>query len=272
MNQQREWVFLNGDILPSEEAKIHVGDIAILRGYGAFDFFRVIGGRPVFMEDYLNRFERSVKALHLTHPFSRIDLRNAIFELIARNNAPLLGIRLVCTGGVSPDAYTPTTANTIILAKPFTFHPYEQGLALATFDFQRELFQAKSTNYLFPVAMLPRLNELKADDVLYYRDGLISESSRSNVFLVKKGTLITPDTGMLEGITRKRILSFANEILPTEVRPVYLDEVYEADEVFLSASTKRISPVTRVDNSHFGSGPYTQALYQRLVLEEQAES
>lgn len=263
-----EYVFLNGEILESKDAKIHISDLALLRGYGVFDYFRVIDGKPIFLEDYLDRFERSVAGLNLILPYSREFLKVHIFELIRLNTHPLLGIRLVCSGGYASDAYSPTAPNVFMIAKPFSFLPYDQGLKLMTADFQRELHQIKSINYLQPISLLPKMKACGADDVIYVHNGLVSESSRSNVFIVKNNVLITPDAGILEGVTRKKILSFATEILPLEVRSVHLEEVKNADEIFLSASTKRISPVTQIDDLPFESGPWTKLLYDRLIEEE----
>jgi branched-subunit amino acid aminotransferase/4-amino-4-deoxychorismate lyase len=263
-----EYAFLNGQIVPAAEAVIGIHDIGILRAYGVFDFFRVVGGKPIFLDDYLDRFEKSAKGLRLEAPYTREEIKEAVLRLIELNYQPLLGIRLVCTGGYSPDAYTPVRPNVFMLARPFSFHPYNQGLKLAAVAFQRELHAIKSTNYLQPISMLKSLEEMAADDVLYHQGGFITESSRSNIFIVKNGILITPSHGMLEGITRKRILSFAGEIMPLEVRQVRLAEVFDADEVFLSASTKRISPVTAIDDVNYTSGPFTQLLYNRLLEEE----
>lgn len=263
-----EYAFLNGQIVPVAEAVIGIHDIGILRAYSVFDYFRVVDGKPIFIEDYLDRFEKSAHGLQMEVPFSRVEIREAVFKLIELNYQPLLGVRLVCTGGYSPDAYTPVSPNVFMLARPFSFHPYNQRLKLATVTFQRELHDIKSTNYLQPISMLQALEEKSADDVLYHQGGFITESSRSNIFIVKNGILITPSHGMLEGITRKRILSFAGEIMPLEVRQVHLDEVFAADEVFLSASTKRISPVTAIDDVNYDSGPFTQLLYNRLLEEE----
>jgi branched-subunit amino acid aminotransferase/4-amino-4-deoxychorismate lyase len=106
---------------------------------------------------------------------------------------------------------------------------------------------------------------------LYHKNGYVTESSRSNIFIIKSGVLITPDLGMLEGITRKRIISICQEVMPLEIRPVTLQEVYEADELFLSASTKRISPITKIDHITYSSGPFTKKLYDVLLVEEQKD-
>jgi branched-chain amino acid aminotransferase len=254
--------------MPVADAKLNINDLALLRGYGIFDFFRVIDGKPIFLDDYLDRFENSMKGLGLTTDYSRPYLTDHIYELIRLNPHPLLGIKMVCTGGYAFDGYTPTTSNLFMLARPFTFHPYDQGLKLMTVNHQRELCQVKSINYLTPISLLPKMKAIGADDVLYYNDGYITESSRSNIFIIKNGVLITPALGMLHGVTRKRILEFAHEIMPVEVRQVSLEEVYTADEVFLSASTKRISPVAGIDDNTFQSGPYTRLLFERFIEEE----
>jgi len=254
--------------MPVADASLNINDLALLRGYGVFDFFRVIDGRPIFLEDYLDRFENSMDGLGLTSGFSRSYLTDHIYELIRLNSHPLLGIKMVCTGGYAQDGYTPASSNLFMLARPFTFYPYENGLKLMSVDHQRELFQVKSINYLTPISLLPKMKAIGADDVLYVKDGCITESSRSNIFMIKKGVLITPDHGMLLGVTRKQIIGFANEIMPVEVRQVSIEEVYSADEVFLTASTKRISPVVGIDDNTYQSGAYTRLLFERLLEEE----
>lgn len=271
ISTKNQFVFVNGNIMSSDEASISIHDIAILRGYGVFDFFRAIDGKPIFLEDYLDRFERSLAGMHLSCPYSREFLKDNIFKLIELHNQPLLGIRMVCTGGYADDVYTPVEGNVIMIARPFQFHPYDKGLHLMSVSHQRELHTVKSINYITPISLLPKLKSIGADDVLYYKDGYVTESSRSNIFIIKSGVLITPDYGMLEGITRKKILQFAGDIMPVEVRPVTIKEVYDADETFLSASTKRISPITQIDHVTYPSGTFTKKLYDLILVEEQKD-
>ncbi|MBK9736209.1 MAG: aminotransferase class IV family protein [Saprospiraceae bacterium] len=263
------YTYLNGHIIHDSEANIHVSDLGLLRGYGVFDFFRAIEGQPIFMDDHLDRFERSASFLGLRIPVSRQHIKDNILELIDLNHHTLLGIRLICTGGYSEDSYAPAiTPNLVMLAKPFTFHPVYKGLKLMTEHHQRDMPTVKTTNYIHPISLLPLMHEIKADDVLYHFNGYISESSRSNICIIKDGILITPSQGILEGITRKKILNFAHEILPVEIRMVTLKETLKADEVFLCGSTKRISPVTSIDNQTYEIGPLTKILYERLIKEE----
>ena len=135
-------------------------------------------------------------------------------------------------------------------------------------DHQRELAEIKSINYAKPISVLAQLRASGADDVLYVSNGYVTESSRSNIFIIKNGVLITPDAGILRGITRKRILQFAPKAMPVEVRPVSIEEIYGADEIFMTGSTKRIAPITQVDNKMFDIGQLTRVLYDMLLEDE----
>ncbi len=264
-----EYAYLNGEIMPIENANLNVTDLALLRGYGVFDFFKAIDGRPIFMEDHLNRFESSTWLLGLKIPYSRQHLRKNILELVKLNYHSLLGVKLVCTGGYSEDGYTPATKpNLFMVAKPFKLHPFEKGLSLMTVEHQRELAEIKSINYAKPISVLAQLRTAEADDVLYVSGGYITESSRSNIFIIKNGVLITPDAGILRGITRKRILQFAPKVMPVEIRSVTLSEVLDADEVFMTGSTKRIAPITQIDNKKFIDSQLTRLLYDMLIEDE----
>jgi D-alanine transaminase/branched-chain amino acid aminotransferase len=265
----KEYAYLNGKILPVEDAQLNITDLALLRGYGVFDFFRAIDGKPIFMEDHLDRFENSTAQMGLRLPESRAHYRENIHAIIQKNPHPLLGIRLVCTGGYSTDGYAPADRpNVFMLAKPFQLLPFEHGLKLMTVEHQRDLATVKSINYIRPIAILAQTRAAKADDVLYHSGGWVTESSRSNIFIVKNGRLITPEDGILRGVTRKRILGFAADILPIEIRNLSLSEVFDADEVFMTGSTKRIAPITGIDDKTYPIGSFSKQLYDRLLVEE----
>jgi branched-chain amino acid aminotransferase len=268
----KEFNYFNGEILTSEETKIHVSDLAFLRGYGIFDFFRVINGKPIFMEDHLDRFENSAKIMGLPINESRHQLKEIFSELIKLNHHDLLGIKLILTGGYSEDGFNPPDkSNLIITAKPFTFTNPQAGLKLMTVGYRREIPEVKTLSYITPIRMLPELRKMPANDFLYYYDGLISESSRSNVFIVKNQKVITPKTGVLPGITRKYVIKACHGIFEVEERDVSLTESLVADEVFITTSNQRIVPVTQIDNHIFNGGqigPVTIKLQQLFINQE----
>ena len=264
----QEFAYLNGDIIGIEKAKILITDLAILRGYGVFDFFRAIDGKPIYMEDHLDRFENSVKRMTLSLPCTREHLRQNILDLIKLNPHNLLGIKLLCTGGYSEDGYTPTTPNLMMLAKPFKMQPHDKELKLMTVRHIRELPDIKTINYITPISLLPQLKAVNADDVLYHFNGQISESSRANIFIVKNEKIITPKANILRGVTRAHILKLAENNFDIEVRNVKLKEVFEADEAFLSGSTKRVTFVKHIDHQTFHSRKITDKINALLMKNE----
>ena len=265
-------IYLNGEILPSQKAQLHVSDLGLLRGYGIFDFFRAIDGQPVFIEDHLDRFENSAKLMGLPIPESRDRLREIIHEIIRLNPHKLLGIKMIMTGGYSEDGYTPSLkSNLVVMGKPFEFKPADVGMNLMSMEYRREIPEIKTLNYIVPIRALQQMKSMGADDVLYYKDDKISESSRSNIFIVKNEKIITPLDGALFGVTRKHILNFAKNHFIVEERDVSIQEYFEADEVFTTGSTKRIVAITKTDSHIFGNGKVgniTEKL-QNLFLEEE---
>jgi branched-chain amino acid aminotransferase len=268
MSMKKEYAFVNGDIMPIKKATIGITDLGLLRGYGIFDFFRAIDGKTIYLENHLDRFERSMRFMNMESPYSRAELRENILKIAELNHAPLLGIKVIATGGYSPDGYTPTTPNIIIMGKPFTIPPFEKGLKLMLFDHVRDMSEVKTLNYSFPISQMLTLSKNGFDDVLYHKNDSVSESSRSNVFIVKNGILITPKSDILRGVTRSFLMQLAANVMTVEERDVTVSEVLNADEVFLSGSSKRVAPVLQVNDVRFASGKFSRILYDLLVKNE----
>ena len=268
----QEQIYLNGEILPAEKAQIHVSDLGLVRGYGIFDFFRAINGQPIFIEDHLDRFHNSARLMGLPIPESRERLREIIHEIIRLHPHKLLGVKMILTGGYSLDGYTPAeNPNLIVTAKPFEFKPADVGMKLMSMEYRREIPEIKTLNYIVPIRALQQMKAMGADDVLYHQNGKISESSRSNIFIVKNEKIITPLDGALFGVTRKHILNFAKNHFVVEERDVTTQEYFEADEVFTTGSTKRIIAITQTDTHIFGNGALgkvTKKLQELLLREE----
>lgn len=265
----KEYTYINGKFLPSKKAMIHVSDLGLVRGYGVFDFFRAINGKPIFLEDHLDRFEFSTSMLSLKIALSREELKENILKIIEMNPHDLLGVKLIATGGNSEDGYTPTTPNLFMLAKPFKFAEYDKPLKLLPVEYCRDMPLIKSLNYIKPISVLSDQRAAAADDILYHKNGCISESSRSNIFIVKNGVIITPEKNVLAGVTRKNVLKLVEKNnFPLEIRDVTLEETLNADEIFTTGSTKRIVPVTQIGDKFFPSGKMTRRLYEILLENE----
>jgi branched-subunit amino acid aminotransferase/4-amino-4-deoxychorismate lyase len=262
----------NGQLVAANDARVKLSDLGLIRGYGIFDYFRFKGGEPRYFEDYLDRFYRSASFLRMEIPADRPMLKNYIRELIEANAQPDGGMRLLLTGGYASDSYTPTVPNFAIMQYPEpTVDPelFERGAALVSYRHVREMAHIKTTNYLTGIFVQERLRNAKADYVLYHDGEWISESDRSNIFIVTpEGVLATPGEKILEGVTRKHILAQAKHLgIPTEIRPVSLREMRSAREAIISSTIKGAMPVTRLDSQLIGDGrpgEITQRLQEAL--------
>jgi D-alanine transaminase/branched-chain amino acid aminotransferase len=262
-----QYFCLNGELVPAAEARLDVSDLGLLRGYGIFDFFPVVDGVPVFLEDYLARLENSARLMDLDLPVLGEELRSLVLTTIDANGAGNAYIRLLLTGGEAENSYTPTKPNFVIM-----YYDYEQfragfsvgGLKLMTDLYVRELPEAKSTNYAHVIRLRKKLAQLGASDVLYHDGRLITESSRSNFFVfMPDGRLVTPERHILPGVTRKNLLRVAREHFEVEVRDLHFEELREASEAFLCSTMRGVSPVFQIDELTIGSGQpgrYSQQL------------
>lgn len=250
-----KWVFLNDDFLPEEKAFLHFRDLSFQRGYGIFDFFRLLGNAPLFLDDHLDRFFFSAESMHLPVPLKRAEIKTAISGLLRKNNFPDTGIRLSLTGGCSDDGFNIGRPNFLISQHGFTPPASEQvknGIKLLSYPYQRPLPQIKSIDYQMAIWLQPKRIEHKADDILYYQNGVISECPRSNFFLVTEDDrLVTPAENALAGITRRKVLKIAKELMLVEERPVRMEELKTAREAFITSTTKQILPVAQIDNYVF---------------------
>jgi branched-subunit amino acid aminotransferase/4-amino-4-deoxychorismate lyase len=267
--------FFNDRFVNDEEVLLHVSDLSMQRGYAVFDFFRSVNGRPLFMNDHLQRFFNSAKAMHLSVPYDAIQLSDIVIELLKKTSYPETGIRIMLTGGYSPNSYQLAAPNLIITSIPLKTagrEDFEKGMRVISYEHQRELPHIKSINYQMAVWLQPLLNANKADDVIYYKNGIVTEFPRSNIFMVSaEGKILSPANNVLHGITRSKILELAKEIAETEEKDVSIGELMNAKEVFASSTTKRILPVVTINGVSIGSGqagPVTRLLYEKFLALE----
>ena len=249
------WAFLNNEFIREDEARLHFSDLAIQRGYGVFDFFKVVNYIPVFLSDHLERFYFSAHHMRLPVPFTSNELKDIIYRLIQKNDIADCGIRITLTGGYSPDGFQSAAPN-FILSK-HTFQPpgkeqIEKGIKLIIYPHQRQLPHVKTIDYLMAIWLQPIIEAKGADDVLYHQNGIITECPRSNFFLVTKDEkIVTPSENILKGITRKKILETAGNHFKIEERSLTKDEIKTAKEAFITSTTKMILPVSQIDNHIF---------------------
>ena len=269
--------FAGNQIRPVSEAGVPVGDLLVQRGYGIFDFLRVAKDKPLFIEEHLDRFFNSASIMRLNIPQTREDIKSIVQELIQKNQMPYSGIRMIIAGGDAPDGYTLASPHLIVLQAPLaepTLTLPETGIKLATYNYQRQLPEVKTTDYLMAIWLQPWMKAQGADDILYHNNGLLRECPRSNFFMVTDmGVLVTAEKNMLKGVTRKNILMVcAQNGIQVETRDIGIEELATAKEAFITSSTKRIIPVHQIDDRSIQPN-YTDSVakkvYDLLVQLEQ---
>lgn len=252
------FVAVNDDLVPASQASLLVNDLSIQRGYGVFDFFKTLDHHPVFIDDHLDRLFHSAGQLRLEIGKTRQQLRELIDALREKNDIPDSGIRLTLTGGYSPDGYTLIKSNLVISQSPLSANimaECQPGIRLVSYPHQRQLPNAKTIDYLMAIWLQPFIKSRSADDVLYHRDGIITECPRSNFFIVTaEDTLVTPARHMLKGIIRSKVLHLAKRQCKTEERDISLEQLQTVKEAFITSTTKHILPVLSVDGQPIGKG------------------
>jgi branched-chain amino acid aminotransferase len=265
-----KWAFIDKEFIPEQSASVHFCDLAIQRGYGVFDFFKIVNNSPVFLDEHLDRFFYSAEQMHLPIEQTKKELHTIISELLFKNAIPDSGVRLTLTGGYSADGYQLAKPNFIIsqstLQAP-SKEQFQKGIRLISYDHQRQLPHVKSIDYLMAIWLQPLLQQRQADDILYHHNGIITECPRANFFIVTKDdTIVTPQQNILKGITRNTLIKIAGADFKMEQRDVSLQEVLQAKEAFVTSTTKKILPVRSIDGRVLGetAGSITKALFNLL--------
>lgn len=276
MNDQ--FCFVDGEIKNTKDGCLPLTDLGIQRGYGVFDFFRVKGNKPLFLEDHLERLFHSAKRMRLETALQMDQLIPSILALAELNKLEHSGMRILLTGGDAIDGYSIIQPRLSIvqnsIAPPPDLLP-EKGIRLASWNYQRQLSDVKTTDYLMAIWLQDWMKEQKADDILYHDQGSVRECPRSNIFMITEdGLLITPAKGMLAGITRKNILKAASKLnILAEEKEISLDELHDAAGIFISSTTKRMMPVDSLDGKDkqsIAARALMQLIWNELLKMEEA--
>ena len=264
--------YINQIFTAAEKAALPIGDLAIQRGYAVFDYFRIKQNAPLFLDDYLDRFFRSADLMFLHPVQTREEVKSIMSELMAQNKMAESGMRMILTGGCSPDHYEPALPNLVIVQEELQMPSHERfmaGVKVITHEYQRDLPLVKTTNYLMGVWMQHKIRAQNASDVLYHKQGNVSELPRANVMMVTKdGRIVTPSENILQGITRMKLLELAAHKYSVELRELSVAELKNAAEVFMTSTTKRILPIVQLDEFVIGNGkagPVTSLLNAAFI-------
>ena len=249
--------YVNGEIKSMKDGVIGISDLALQRGYGVFDFGRTYNGKLFHFDDNIERLRLSASELHLSLPISKQEIREIANQLIAESNLETPSVRLILTGGYSHSLPAFKHANFIIIPEELPTYPieiYNRGVKLITVEYQRELPHVKSINYLNAFRLEPLRREKKAFEILYHSQHGVTECPRSNFFAFLGNTLVTPSEYVLHGITRKLILKLAANKFSVEERMLSFEELRYVDEAFITATSKRVLPISKIDNIEINNG------------------
>lgn len=250
--------FLKNQWVTDNRAKISVFDLAVLRGFGVFDFLRTYNRKPFLLDEHINRFFNSLKVLKLKPVYTKEKIKELVKEGIKKNREGELNIRIIQTGGVSDDGLTPKKPELMILFTKATNYPteyYTKGIKLITTPFSRVYPEAKTLNYIGGILALQEAKKKKAIEALYTDDKYLYECVTSNFFAVIKNTLITPKDKVLIGTVRNLVLSFAKNLgIKYKEAPIKVSDIPRFQEAFITASNKEIMPVIQIDNQKIGEG------------------
>ena len=262
-------IYIAGKFYAKEDAKISVYDHGLLYGDGVFEGMRSYSGQVFRLQEHLVRLYESARAIHLTIPMTMEDLGKAVYETLNKNQLRDAYIRLVVTRGAGSLGLDPNrTSNpqVIIIADLISLYPaeyYDKGLELVTASTVRHHPAAlnpriKSLNYLNNImAKIEGLQAGCVEALMLNLKGEVAECTGDNIFIIKKGQLLTPpiDAGILEGITRNAVLELARENgMEAREIPLTRHDIYVADECFLTGSAAEVIPVVKIDSRPIGDG------------------
>ena len=252
-------VYLNGEYLPLSQAKVPVLDRGFLFGDGVYEVIPVYGGKAFRLEEHLRRLEQSLSGIEMSDPLSSAAWA-AIFDRL------IIGpedqqIYLQITRGVAPKrdhAIPAGIAPTVfVMCAPIAPIPLAGIKAITVTDIRWDRCNIKAITLLANVLLRQEAVEKGASEAILVREGSVLEGAASNILIVKNGVIITPPKGdtILPGITRDLVLELAkNQGLPTEERHISLGELRDADEIWMTSSTREILAVIELDGEPISGG------------------
>jgi branched-chain amino acid aminotransferase len=263
-------IYLNGRLVPREEAKISVFDHGLLYGDGVFEGIRAYDGRVFRLSQHLDRLYESARAIALEIPLTKKEMEEAVIDTLRANSLKSGYVRLVVTRGEGDLGLDPRNCkqpSVFIIADKIELYPeelYKKGLELVTVATKRNIPEAidpriKSLNYLNNIlAKIEAGLQNMPEAVMLNKDGYVAECTGDNIFIVKDSVLITPPfyVGVLAGITRQAVIELARDKLGLLVKEEVFTRfhLYNADECFLTGTAAEVIPVVKIDGRKIAGG------------------
>ena len=285
MMKESDIVFLNGEFLPKDKAKISVFDRGFIFGDGIYEVVPVMNGVLIDKIEFWERFKRSLKEIALNFPYKDSEFESILNELIAKNALKEGGVYMQITRGIASRdfAFTkglqPTIMAFVYAANIQNNELASKGISVVSVpDIRWKRRDIKSISLLAQCYAKEMAVNAGADEGFMVENGKVTEATSASAFIIKDKTLITKpfSNEILPGIRRQNILKFARELnLSVAERAFSMNEVYEADEVFISAASLPILGVIKADGKMIANGKigkFTQLLRQRYLQKMRNEA
>ena len=254
-------VYLNGQYLPVDEAKVSVMDRGFLLGDGVYEVIPAYAGKLFRLEDHLERLNNSLKSIRLINPHNQEEWRGLLTPLLQTGIDQ--SVYLQITRGPAPkrDHAFPRNVKPTVFAMVSTINPHtdeNNGLkAISLEDNRWKLCDTKAITLLANVLLRQQAVNQDCAEAILFKDGYLTEGAASNVFAVLNGILVTPpkSPAILPGITRDIILEIAEKNnIPHSQRAITKEEIEGASEIWVTSSTREIIPITELDGAPVGDG------------------
>ena len=277
-------VFLNDGIVDADQAKVSSADSSFLYGAGLFETMRCQNGRVFSLNDHLDRLFYSSKTLTINISYDRKYITDAIYKTIAANELVDARVRLTVSSG--PIGSEEHGSALLVAATKLESYPeqlYQKGAMVVLSSYKQNpsdpIVGHKTTSYFSRLIVLKAAHQQKATEAIWFTvDNRLAEGCVSNVFLVKDGAIHTPsvETPILAGVARKALCQIAmdNSIELTE-RFLYINDLLDADEVFMSNVIMQVLPVTNIEAHQVGDGkvgPVTQKMAELFADKVERET
>jgi D-alanine transaminase len=267
--------YLNGVFLPLDQAQVSVMDRGFLFGDGVYEVIPVYGGKLFRLAHHLRRLQNSLEAIRIGNPLAEEEWRSLLARLVAGNQDQTVYLQV--TRGVAPrrdHAFPADTRPTVfamctpcLVSRDIEHEPGVPAITLA--DIRWQHCNVKAITLLPNILLRQQAIEANAAEAILIKDGCAVEGAASNIFIVRDGVLTTPPNSdaLLPGVTRELILELAqaNGILCREAE-ISVAELAEADEIWLTSSSREISPVIRLDDQAVGEGEPGPAWHRMIRL------
>jgi D-alanine transaminase len=265
LNNTTNIVYLNGQYMPVENATVSVLDRGFLFGDGVYEVIPVFGSKLLRLESHLDRLQNSLDRISLPNPKNNEEWAEVFSVLLEKNPGEDRAVYLQISRGayakrdLAINTQYPATVFAMVLhVTPPAIEVVSKGISVITVDdFRWNACDIKSTSLLGSVMLKHQASQANVEDAILIKNGMVTEGTASNVFLVKDGVLITPPTGLLllPGITRDLVIEIAkNNAIVVEEREIKESELCRADEIWMTSSTREIAPVIRLNGETVGSG------------------